>query len=328
MEKLDLMDRKILYELDKNSRQSYKQIAKKIRSSAEVVRYRIRRLEKNNIIDYYMAIIDPEKLGYYHYESYFRFQNMDDEKEKEFIAFLKKQNNILWLSSCSGHYDLVFSIIAKDNLEFNEIIEKVTEKYGKYIFKKNIQATIQIPHFTRNYLTQKPFTKEIPYKSGRKKVEKIDDIDFKILKYIMNKGREPIIKIAKTLKESIDIVKYRLKNLEKKKIINTYRPLINKNKIGHQLNQILFKFKNLNKNLKIQFIEYSKEFDKIVYVLDTIGTYDLIIELEPKNSNELNQILKKIRNQFSEFILDYEIITITQEHQMNYFNIDKDDFFE
>ena len=52
---LDLKDKKILYELDLNSRQSNKQLAKKVQLSEMVVGYRIKRLIDNNFIEYFYA---------------------------------------------------------------------------------------------------------------------------------------------------------------------------------------------------------------------------------------------------------------------------------
>ena len=48
--KIDLKDRKILFELDKNARISYAQIGKKVGLSTEVVHYRIKRFEEKGII--------------------------------------------------------------------------------------------------------------------------------------------------------------------------------------------------------------------------------------------------------------------------------------
>ena len=50
MFKIDVKDRKILYQLDLNSRQSLTTIGSKVRLSKTVVQYRINRLVKNGII--------------------------------------------------------------------------------------------------------------------------------------------------------------------------------------------------------------------------------------------------------------------------------------
>lgn len=62
--KLDLRDKKLLYELDLNSRQSFNELARKLKVSKSAVIYRIRNLEKASIIKCYNTIMDTGKLGY------------------------------------------------------------------------------------------------------------------------------------------------------------------------------------------------------------------------------------------------------------------------
>ena len=56
--KLDLLDRKILYELDRNSRRSASEIAKKVRVHRNVVNFRINRLIEKGIIREFVTIIN------------------------------------------------------------------------------------------------------------------------------------------------------------------------------------------------------------------------------------------------------------------------------
>ena len=51
IEKLDLKDRKILYQLELNCRQSNTQIGKKVGLSKDVITYRIKRMEEKGIIN-------------------------------------------------------------------------------------------------------------------------------------------------------------------------------------------------------------------------------------------------------------------------------------
>ncbi len=50
MYKLDLRDRKILSEIELNARLSNSEIGKRLGVSKQVIDYRLRKLEKNNII--------------------------------------------------------------------------------------------------------------------------------------------------------------------------------------------------------------------------------------------------------------------------------------
>ncbi len=62
--KIDELDRKILYELSKNSRESFRQIARRLGVSIATVINRVKRLEEDGIIKGYTVSIDAEKLGY------------------------------------------------------------------------------------------------------------------------------------------------------------------------------------------------------------------------------------------------------------------------
>ena len=59
---VDFTDRKLLYELNWNARQTHTKLAKKMHISKQVVRYRIKQLEKKGIIMSYHAVIDWRKL--------------------------------------------------------------------------------------------------------------------------------------------------------------------------------------------------------------------------------------------------------------------------
>ncbi|MFB0560263.1 MAG: Lrp/AsnC family transcriptional regulator [Candidatus Lokiarchaeia archaeon] len=61
---IDDIDRKILKELLENSRQSHREIAKKIGISVGTVVARTKKMEEEGLIKGYTAVLDHEKLGY------------------------------------------------------------------------------------------------------------------------------------------------------------------------------------------------------------------------------------------------------------------------
>lgn len=58
------LERKIIRALNKDSRKSFRQIAKEIGSSAPVVINKIKKLEKKGAIKGYIPVVDPEYFGY------------------------------------------------------------------------------------------------------------------------------------------------------------------------------------------------------------------------------------------------------------------------
>ena len=65
MEKLDLKDRKILYELDIDSRQSFSKLSKKVGLHKDVVAYRVKKLQEREIIKNFYTELNGYKLGYF-----------------------------------------------------------------------------------------------------------------------------------------------------------------------------------------------------------------------------------------------------------------------
>ena len=87
MEKIDLKDRKILYYLDFDSRQSYRSLGKKVGLSKDIVTSRVKKLQEKGIIKGFFAIVDYPKIGFSIYRFYFSFQNVTPEIKKEIIIW-------------------------------------------------------------------------------------------------------------------------------------------------------------------------------------------------------------------------------------------------
>ena len=88
MENIDLKDRKILYHLDINSRQSFSQIGKKVGLHKDVVAHRVKKLQEAGIITRFYPVLDMYKLGYTTTRLYFELEEIEKQREREFIAFV------------------------------------------------------------------------------------------------------------------------------------------------------------------------------------------------------------------------------------------------
>src|SRR3989338_9401358 len=94
--KIDLIDRKLIAELDKNCRISNTQLAKKLRKSREVVAYRVQKLEERGIITGFISSINPTKFGQFMFKVYLKLENLPSERER-FYAVLEQNKDIYWL---------------------------------------------------------------------------------------------------------------------------------------------------------------------------------------------------------------------------------------
>ena len=89
-----MKDRKILYELDLNCRQSNTQIGKKVGLKKDVVSYRIKRMQDEGIIKNFWTLIDAYKLGYIIFRFYLVFQYVNRDIKKKIIEYLIKNKRI------------------------------------------------------------------------------------------------------------------------------------------------------------------------------------------------------------------------------------------
>lgn len=315
--KLDLKDKKILTLLDEDARLSNSQIAKKVGLSKPAVEYRLKRFEKNNLIFQYYTIIDFTKLGYSQYKIYFKFQDTTLEDEQKIISYWNRSNNSVWVAQIRGRWDLAVSIIATSNFEFGKVLSEFMNKFSKFILEKDVLLTEYSPIYSREYLTE---TKPSEFVYGvPSKIYELDETDKKILKELSKNARINIVDLAEKTKLSRDIINYRLKKLTKDKIIVQYRCYLNLQNLGINHYKIIFRTKNFDEQSEKEIKSYITQHKKATQFLKLIGSWDLEIEFETENEDELYKILTDIRKKFSNVIRDFDILRITETYKYDYF---------
>jgi Lrp/AsnC family leucine-responsive transcriptional regulator len=316
--KLDLKDKKILYELDLNSRATLNEIAKKVKLSKQVVDYRLKNLIKNNVIKQFYTVINFSKLGYTQYKLYLKFQNVNVQKEQEIIKYWTQNKNSVWVASCRGRWDVAVSILAKDINDFGEILGNFINKYGLFVLEKDVLITQISPVFTKAYLTEKREKKKFTF-GGKIEHYELDDTDKKILRTLSTNARITILEMMDKLSLTRDMITYRMKKLTRDNIISQYRILINLDKINHILYKIILRLHSLTPEKEKQLITYIASHPHGMQYLKLVGSWDVELEFEVKDDEQLHEILLEIRNKFSNIIRDYDTLLIHQEHKLNYF---------
>lgn len=318
--KLDLKDKKILAMLNENSRYTNSQIAKKVQLSKPAVEYRIKRLEKNNAIFNYFTQINFTKLGYSQYKVYLKLQNASLEDEKQIIDYFCKIENTIWVAKLRGNWDLAVSTLAKNNYEFGKILSELMNKYSKFILEKNILLTEYSPIYSRDYLSGKK-NKEFLY-GIPSKIYELDEEEFNILKELSTNANINIIDLADKTRLSRDIINYRIKKLLKENIITQFSIFPNFQAIGINYYKVVIRTLNFNKEAEEELRIYVANHKKATQLLKLIGSWDIEIEFETENEDELYSILADIREKFSNIIRDLEIIRIAENYKYNFFPFD------
>ncbi|MGV8152260.1 MAG: Lrp/AsnC family transcriptional regulator [Candidatus Nanoarchaeia archaeon] len=313
---LDLKDKKILFELEQDSRQSLNEIAKKVRLKKETVFHRMKNLENKGIIKKYLCEINSYKLGYQYYPILIRFKDTTPIIEEKIFNYLKQDSFVAWLTKCEGAWDINLTAISSSNFELKEFLDRFMNKFGDYISEKQIFVTTQMYYFKRGFWLGKPSTKTIT--TSGTDITKLKQEDMKLIKILSNNSRKPLVDIGEELRTDPKNIAYRIKKFEKENIIQGSKILVDFSKIGYKFYKTFFSLKNASEEKIKKLIDFLHAQSNIIWVTKLIGYYDLSIEMEVRDVNEFRIILDNIKKNFSEIINKHESVVIFEESTLNY----------
>lgn len=299
MYKLNLKDRKILYELDLNCRQSNAQIGKKVGLSRDVVAYRINKMKKEGVIKNFWTAINTFKLGYQVFRIYINFHYVSNKIKKEIIQYFTNYRNSWAVVSVEGPIDLSLVVWVKNIYEFYRFWNKTLEKYGDYFEKYTISVYIQAIGYKKSYLLDKPdkYDNKIMYRTTCDgTIVKIDKIDYEILNEIAVNARIPLIELAEKIGCSSQSISYRLRNLEKSGVIQAYRVNIDRSFLGLQIYKVDIFLKDYNQRGKI--IRYLEDNGCIECLNVAVGWSDIEPEIVVENTDKLIKLMEEISDKF------------------------------
>ena len=311
--KLDKINQKILYELDKNCRISDNQLAKKVKRSREAVRNRILKLQKDGIIQGFITSINPSKFGYMFFKMYFQLSNIPTERKK-FYEYFKKLPGLYWFGGNDGVWDLHATIYAKNVKEFNKLKNKIYTDFKHLIIKRDIGTLVNVRQYPKRYLVKGIKERLEPTIFADDIVDNIlDELDQKILNNLAQNARINLVELSKKTKSTVDIVRNRIKKMEKKEIIIQYRVAINHTKLGYDLFKAFIFFNNLSEKDEIKLYEYVKQNDKIEYLIRQLSAWDIELEIMAESYEEFNHLMDDIRLEFAESLRNYEFVLMRED---------------
>jgi len=299
MYKFDLKDRKIIYELDLNCRQSNTEIGKKVGLKKDVVGYRIKKMQDEGVIKNFWSEINTFKLGYKIYRIYINFQDVSLDVKNEIIKYFSNYKNAWTVMSVKGPVDFDVMLWVKDSLEFNNFWNTTLDNYGNYFVKHAVSIFTGGIAFKKSYLLSGEYKESdreyFVLRSGGKTVE-IDEIDYKILDELAVNARIPLIDLAEKLNCSSQTITYRIKNLIENGVVLAFRVGIDISKLGLQDSGIDIYLRDHTK--KKQIIDYIKYNPYVEYIFDSVGWCDIQFELMIKDIDHLNKIMEDINFRF------------------------------
>jgi Lrp/AsnC family leucine-responsive transcriptional regulator len=312
MIELDSTDKKILYLMEYNPRITLKGLAKKCRLSKDTIKYRLNRLEKQEIILGYTCYIDYKKLGHQSYKLYFKLNGTLQQKN-QLKEFLRKQKNVFAIFESVGNWNIAISIFAKNHYEFNKIENDILENFGSIITNRRFCTMIDAQIYQKDFFNEnRNFIEPLPlWGEGENKT--LDKTDKHLVKLLHANSRIQLIDIADSLKLSIDAIKNRINRLKQNKIIIIYKTKINYEKLGFDQYKLFIFPKVYSDKIETEIINFLKNTKNCINVIRIIGSWKIEAEFFAEKSQEIESIIYDLNEKFKDNILDLELATLRNE---------------
>ncbi len=314
-EELDAYDKKILFELDINSRTSASKIAKKLKIPKETVNYRIKRLEKNGWINRLYTIFNATLFGYSYYRVFLKFYKLTASTEAEIIDYITNDSTCANLRILEGPFDLVFLTIQKNPGDLKAFLQCFYNIFGKYVEEKNVLMMMKTHKLNQKFLLEGKTIKKT-FNHVDTKGYTLDKIDLGIMKSISTDARTKLNDIAQSLHVDSRLIEYHIKKMERSGIIVAYTTDLNLVQLNRELIQIDIALKD--PGIIPSIINSFDKTNTCVFVHEMLGKYDLSVEIYVENDEMLRDILEKFKEKFLENYVYYDVSHVYKEYVINW----------
>ena len=108
---MDDLDKRIIEELNKDSRLSFRELSKNLNIAVGTISHRIKKMEEEGVIKGYIPVVEPSKVGY----DFIAVINVTIKRGKlqDVASLLDKFNNIVSIYNVTGNYDAVILLDSK-----------------------------------------------------------------------------------------------------------------------------------------------------------------------------------------------------------------------
>ena len=146
----------------------------------------------------------------------------------------------------------------------------------------------------------------------------IDVKDRKILSELDMDARQPLSALAKKVGLSREVVQYRIRQLEKKKIITGYVTVLDTSRLGLIYCRILFKFRKMPASKEKEFLSYCMSSDAISWIILGEGKWDIVLVALAKDLQSIGQLTDEINSNFGIFLQNPYVTIAYEVHEFKH----------
>ncbi len=312
--------RRILHQLEQNSRQSFTDIGKETGNSQQMVSYAVERMEEDGIIRGYYPLFDYTKFGYNGYVSLFRVNTFSRESLEELVEMFRSNEMVGWVQRLEGGWDLLVFFFAPNASYFNKEFKQLVAEHPEQLRNYSILTSVVIHDMERAYLDpdRSGFEIEDVIIGGDRDVfgltEEMQDT-WRILSEDLTVSS---VDMGEELGVTAKTVLDRIRGLEERKLVKGYRPLIGLPELDVVSTLLLVSFTGEDVDKEDEFVDYCKAHPNATLLMKTFGSWDVMLRVEAGNREETRKAVHSVRERFEDIILDYTTLEILDDIEKRY----------
>ena len=314
------IDHNLVFLRSENARMSFKEIARIVKKSPQLIKYNISVLEKEGILHDPFYIFDYSHFGLIVFRVYFKGVYIKEQDKLRVITELRQNPYVLAIYDLIGEFDLGVEFAAPNPSKFNKEFKKIITA-NPLLKEYKIVLNIVTHIYPRNYLVNSTelitlYNQKIV--GGDREKEQFTPEEMTVLRILLY---HPTIRYTSLAKESdlnVKTAKLILRNLTKRNIIRGCKFLIDKTALDITKSRLFLKLHNLDLEHESRFLDYLHDLAGVIQLNKTVGDWDVEIDLESLDKSGVRYIISKLREEFSDLIAGFNLIEVYEYHKRTY----------
>ena len=309
---LSKRETRILSELSKNARESQSDIAKRLRTSPQTLKYNLDNLKEKHVFKAHV-IIDPARLGLITIRCFLNFTTFNKHTQNDLIKELTETPDVVHVQRLRLGADLLVEYAVPNLSYFNKAHTQFLHDNSDAIRNKNTYPVLVRYTFDRNYLRPRTKNRSMIL-SGDREPAQLSKTEQDILEALIQAPQATIIDLARTTNYDPRTVRNAIKTCEENKIIRGYSIDLDYHQASISSALLGVEFSYVTPQELDRFVEFANQTKEIVGLEKVIGQERVFVTIETfKNYTE---VIEALREEFK--ITEYKVFEAGNIHKNTY----------
>ncbi|MFH1364524.1 MAG: Lrp/AsnC family transcriptional regulator [Candidatus Aenigmatarchaeota archaeon] len=312
-------DLKLIYYTSENARMSLRKMSELLRKSPQRLKYAISTMKREGIIRDPFCIFDYSYFDLLLFRIYFRGGYTNDEQRRRILSELISNSHIVSIYEFTGDFDLTVEFASQNPTKFNREFKRLTSlipTLNDYKIVLNL-ATYICP---KDYLLiDKDIQEIVVEKIGMdRRKENFNKNENNVIKQMLTNPTLNLIEISKKCEINSKTAKSIMKTLLKREVVKGFKYVVDTNKIGLYKSRVFLRLHNMNNEIETNFMRYLLSIKEVVQINNTVGDWDMELDIEAFDKNKVKELIMKLREDFKEIVERFNVMDFYYDHKRSY----------